>query len=506
MTEQRFPDEMVSKGSAALSGCMRVGKAARSSTLLPFLYQTRTLQRLSLSKDQDLQVQFQGNKSRRAFATSSTQRVSRDYIPFGDTKAYDDRRRRHPPTFFADEPDQDSEDLAQPRQRRESTITSSEQAVFSRIFDDLVTASEDPLFDSEDDDYIVPEGKGGAEPSEDINSIFHAAVTASKKKAERKGKRDAYQSLEEHRKFFISRYPAPLREAAEKASGTLARQETRVGTALSSVRQQLRSGEPGDVFQRMIRRERRRELLRVEGLLKGAETDFQLWDVLEKEVFPMIKRIDEGAAPDKNQQKPKRGWRKKTGKDEQIVVASVPADAEETDAEMPAKRDEVPALAIVGPNYPSHCLLALRLLYDQFPTSPLALCLLPAIKRLGPTSYVLGASTALYNEVLTIQWVLHRDLRAMANLLTEMQEQGVDFDERTESLLEQPGWEREAARSGVRGASLRALWEMEEMKGNFARLQAMRRIVNRRLRESEPELKDVGRGEGRISESRSELA
>ncbi|KAI9871982.1 MAG: hypothetical protein M1830_002189 [Pleopsidium flavum] len=481
---------MAAKGSAVLSSCMQVGKAARSSTLLPFLYQTQTLQRLSLSKDRHLHQQFQGNTVHRALATSSTKTASRDYIPFGNSKTHDGRRKRQTPKFFEDRLDEAGPDLDEPRQPRDSTITSSEHAVFTRIFDKMVSASADPVLDSEDDDYIFPEDQREPDSNENLNSILVSASAAAKNRAERKEKRDAYQSLEEHRKYFISRYPPPLREAAAKASGILARQEAALRI------QQPSSSEGADIFGRMIREERRRELVRVEGLLRGAETDFQLWDVLEKEVFSMIKKIDGDATfsnKPKTVLKAKRGRPKKITEGAQPVLASVPAEAT-TDAEVVAKQAVVPALAIVGPNYPSHCLLALRLLHEQFPSSPLALSLLPTIKRLGPTSYVLGASTALYNELLSVQWDVYGDMRAMANLLTEMQEQGLEFDERTESVLEQPAWEREAVRSGERESSLRALWEMEEMKGGFARLQALRKVVRKRLMELDVERELNGEG------------
>lgn len=479
---------MASKGPVAVASYIRARKPARFSTLLPFLYQTRTLDQPWPGKVEQRQLQFHGKHHVRALATVSTRSASDHDIPFEGASKYKDRREWQRPRYAVDGPGEDGQDLNEPRSR-DSTITSSEHAVFTRIFDNLIKASANRSGDPEDSAFIGDEEQEDADSDEDLTSIFRSAVDASKLKAEKKARKKSYQSVEEHQKFYISRYPAPLRDAAAKASGILARQGSRARTAKSTVSRESRNGERKEVFQRLVQRERLLELLRVEALLKDAKTDFELWGVLEREVFSMIKTIDAHASW--KPPKAKRGRTKKVIEVTQPEALSDSAPASVA-VDVAPKMDVVPPLAIVGTNYPSHCLLALRLLRSQFPTSPLALCILPAIRRLGPTSYVLGASTALYNELLAIYWYVHGDMRAMANLLMEMQEQGVEFDEHTESVLEQPGWEREAVRSGERHASMSALWEMEEMKGAFSRLTAMRRVVGKTLRESEWERNSGG--------------
>ncbi|MCJ1362289.1 hypothetical protein MMC16_001392 [Acarospora aff. strigata] len=415
-------------------------------------------------------------------ATYSTRPDHQSDIPFEfeNTRNYDDRSKRQPLAFSQDEFDEDDQEPSEPR-RRDSTITASEQAIFTRIFNNLVRSSTESMPAGEEDEYDFPGGEEEEESTEDLSSIFGAAVEAARTKANRKEKREAFHSLGEMRKFWVTRYPEPLREAADKASGIVAKRELRIRRKLSEVRQQPMPGHQNTLFERKVQKERQAQLRKVETLLRSAETDFQLWDVLEKEVFSTIKKIEAEAPPRITRQTPhkrKPGRPKKGVEPDSPVIIDMPITT--TDAEKKTK-DKIPALSIVGPNYPSHCLLALRLLHDNFPTSPLALCLLPAIKRLGPTSYVLGASTALYNELISIQWLVYNDMRAMADLLTEMDEQDVNFSEETVKLLKLPAWDRSAAKSGTAGRSLGVLWEMEEMEAAFARLTALRRVVFARV-------------------------
>ncbi len=494
---------MASKGPAVVSGCARAGRSARNSTLLPFLYQTRTLQPLLWGGEQHRQRQSANSQTYRHLATSRTQPPSRHDIPFEfeDTGEIGDHERPRARSLFPDELEEDSQEQIAPRSR-DSTITASEQAVFTRLFDKLVKSL--PESEEGDEDFLEEaEEEEGSE--EDLSSIFGAAVDSAMNKANRRDKRQAFQSLEAHQRFFLTRYPKPLREAAARTSGILAhraQRDIRIRQRLSAVRQSPRLGSETNVYERVIRQERQVQLRKVEGLLRSAETDFQLWNVLEEEVFTTMKKLEatfSGERKSKTPQAPRHSRAAKealptvkdleteagaelapeksqTPKPDQAEKASIDADAEPI-----PEKGVLRVLEIVGPNYPSHCLLALRLLHDKFPTSPLALNILPAIKRAGPTSFVLGATTALYNELLSIHWLVYDNMRAMADLLTEMDEHDVEFSQQTVDILKLPAWDRDAVKAGEKGRSLAAVWEMEEMEAAFARLQALRRVVQSRL-------------------------
>ena len=81
--------------------------------------------------------------------------------------------------------------------------------------------------------------------------------------------------------------------------------------------------------------------------------------------------------------------------------------------------------------YPAALLLALRLYITHFPSSPHPFLLLPRIRSLGTTSYVLGASPAFYNSLITLTWMVKSSLREVDALLAEMDRGGVEMDEGT---------------------------------------------------------------------------
>lgn len=156
---------------------------------------------------------------------------------------------------------------------------------------------------------------------------------------------------------------------------------------------------------------RRDERNRVEAKMREAKTDFELWDVLEEEVFPMVQKL---GLDEEGRSKRKRGSNKKNGK----------------------KGDEKLPMHIYGPLYPAYLLTALRFLDRNFATSsPLALHLLPRVKELGLVSYILGISTPFYNELARIQWRRYGNPTAVLNLLEEMRAAGLYLDESTRGLV-----------------------------------------------------------------------
>src|SRR5204862_129062 len=84
----------------------------------------------------------------------------------------------------------------------------------------------------------------------------------------------------------------------------------------------------------------------------------------------------------------------------------------------------IPALPIVSAMYPDMLLRTLCILHKHFPMSQLTSQLLPAIKAHGRTSFVLGASTALYNELISFRWRIYSDIPYVLSLLEEMEETG----------------------------------------------------------------------------------
>jgi hypothetical protein len=129
-------------------------------------------------------------------------------------------------------------------------------------------------------------------------------------------------------------------------------------------------------------------------------------------------------------------------------------------------------LSILQTEYPQYLVNASRLLRKSFPSSPYALNILPAVRRLGPVSYVLGGSTALFNEALLLLWNQESNLHAMADLLDEMDKQGVESNEITVKFLKGVRKVRARELQGLNGAWRRMWWEIANIEEGWLRLQA----------------------------------
>ena len=147
--------------------------------------------------------------------------------------------------------------------------------------------------------------------------------------------------------------------------------------------------------------------------------DMAMWKKLGTDVFAMIKSA-ETAPLLKALQKPKEI-------EQQII--------DELRNCLPADSGAGAALKLVTQLYPACLLLASRLLAKNFPSSPFLPALIPEVKSLGTTSFVLGASTPLYNEILLNRWTVYSDFEGMNRLLGEMEQGGVEFDLSTYGIL-----------------------------------------------------------------------
>jgi hypothetical protein len=205
------------------------------------------------------------------------------------------------------------------------------------------------------------------------------------------------------------------------------------------------------------------ELARVENKLRAAKTDFELWAVLEKEVFSLAKKVEREARKARGGSKQLRGG-----------ALGLPEDPEQN----------IPILAIAGPNYPHTLLLAMRLLKHDFHAPALCLTLFQHVKALGLSSYVLGASAALYNEILDVKWRQYHDLAGVVELLTEMQKNGVEFNDETEGVLAAIHRESRQVMAGLRGEGLKVIWRTHTMKGALAEIRRVRAQI-RRTREEQ---------------------
>ncbi|KAI0905696.1 hypothetical protein F4823DRAFT_118954 [Ustulina deusta] len=398
-----------------------------SSTLLPFLYQTRTILRVPATHRASARiVRLVHGASRSAEAT----------IPFDHEIG--------PPVRDT------VTDGGQVANR--GTITPMERLVFERIFADIEARGLKPTF--EDDIAPAPDST----PNRSARLIMQqAAYDAGQSSPDTVVAPSILSGAARDRAKARLRLPAQLRGATDKVLDTIKRQafdarRSHEATYDAHVANAEKDGfigaawkAPAHSFSRALELEARRnpERTRIEGFITSATSDFALWDVLEKEVFTMPARL--GIVKSTIETPKKRGRK-----------ATKPTDESENDAEpylwtsegenaSPSSDDvsspdgaQKISLYVHGPLYPAYLLLALRRLNTAFSApSPLVFSILPRIKELGLESYVLGVSTPFFNELLAISWTRRGDLSGMLDLIEEMRHCGLYFDRQTASILNQ---------------------------------------------------------------------
>ncbi|TAQ85106.1 hypothetical protein B7494_g6571 [Chlorociboria aeruginascens] len=335
--------------------------------------------------------------------------------------------------------------LSDPQTGRESTITPSERYAFQRIFSDILAKSQAPPIPRE---AIIK--AAGADKRTAIHSKLDSILGAAMEVKNRR-----LQSNEEKR-AAVERYPPALRAAAARAIG-LQDEVVDIEDVIEAEETAL------DIDQ--LEKLRGPERQRVEALMRGARSDFELWRVMEREVFTLINKLGL-KEPVKAFRVPlkKVTSRKKTRKEAAMGEEPKP------DTVMPTysfPESGVRPVALYGPLYPSYLLLGLRLLDRSFSKpSPLTLNILPKIKSLGIVSNVLGASTPLYNELLRIYWFRYDDFRRVISLLKEMDAEGLEYDNETFEVVSDILTAQRSVAQGERGETLKMLWTLPEFAPN----------------------------------------
>ncbi|KAI1338144.1 hypothetical protein F5Y15DRAFT_133119 [Xylariaceae sp. FL0016] len=410
------------------------------STLLPFLYQTRTILRLH--------PRAPAIRARSLHATcrppQRVQRVARSapYIPFDSEVADEDA-----PMEFT----------------HRGTITPSERQVFERIFADIKARGLKPAVSEDGPEPSLSSGRTAQlimqEAAQDVGQSGHDTVVSPALLA----------GAAKSRNKALLRFPPELRAAASKALGNVTYHAPGMKFK-DDIPYEIATGEdpadaewnaPAHSFERTVELEAKRhpERQRIEKLINDAKTDFELWDMLEKEVFTMPAKLgiatstEDGDAVSSRPADPSKstpaGLQHETINEaaqfDQATEVKEGVSSEEGIPETSgsdAYADATPitpqklSLYVHGPLYPAYLLLALRKFGTGFHApSPLAFSLLPRIKQLGLASYVLGVSTAFYNELLDLTWTRRGDLSGMLDLLEEMRHCGLYFDAKTASLL-----------------------------------------------------------------------
>lgn len=329
-----------------------------------------------------------------------------------------------------------------PSQDRQTTITPSERAAFETIFENIRSKTKNAKrYDIFDEETTGPAARERAKAR--LEGILGNAMTA------------AIPRTRDEMEIVVNRYPPSLRALAAKAVGLDFDESSFEETAKEE--EQAMDNDQLEELRKPIREG-------VEAKMRAANTDFELWAVMEKEVFPLIEKLGlEGA--EKETSVKKRGRKPRITSKTSARKSVLPLEEEQISPFEPITHEgqAVSPLAFYGPLYPSYLLLGLRLLDRSFAKpSPFTLSILPKIKSLGLISHVLGASTQLYNELLIIHWYHHDDFRGTLNLLSEMEQSGLNFNKETLEIVDDIMRMQGRILRGDRGATLKTLWSLPE--------------------------------------------
>ena len=440
-----------------------------SKCFLPFLYQTRTLQRPRWLT--------------RPLTVGATRRQSRnDPIPFEIPS--DLRNDLEPPPPSPSTP--------------RGTITPTEREAFERIFEEIaarrpatafspvVDATSAAAQESNAREAVERQPASRLPTSGKVANARHSVdiIMAAAERTSRHGAGAALAYDELHPLEAVSstsdsakallRFPPSLRRAARLALGVIEHDQNAPNTVVSlgesgpgadrvsapAVGAQGRFGtlpparptagnrdglldedarSVTSIASQVELEARRGELrLGIEEKMRAARSDFALWDVMERDVFPLVDRLGIGDRPERA---PKKSRRETRGGSRALDMH------------------------VYGPCYPSLLLYGLRLLDTHFTTSsPLALSVLPRVKELGLTSYVLGASTPFYTSLMSIYWKQYGDVTSVLSLLEEMRHAGLYFDDATRDLVRRMRFHFDDTEAGRKGPVLQALMALPEFE------------------------------------------
>lgn len=427
-----------------------------SATLTPFLFQTRTLARFARAGPV---APTRLARSLHISPRRQRRTAVRDPIPFELPPEVE-----NPDTFGGADP------------LGTGTITPVERQAFDRIFQEISEKGKSlptvpPKRDNTDLAQAEPNFLKGLYNGGQFNvsAIVQDAAERHSETSPGVSGLDPLSPLEStysaaDREQALLQFPPSLRRAARTAYGMMASaRDTPVATEGGG---QEDLGIPMDAVEVVastdrlartveVEASRREARLTIKDMMDKAENDFELWDVVEKEVFTLVEAL--GLATTEPPPEPKKAKRRRKKK--------APTEEDENADAVTAVAASKPRLNMdtYGPIYPMLLLDALHLFEKKFSRpSPLAFNLLPRIKQLGLPSYVLGVSTSFYNKLLTIMWQHFGDALGVMAVLEEMRHAGLQFDEETKSILHQMERVLRSADRGENGFFLRKMMRMPE--------------------------------------------
>ena len=336
--------------------------------------------------------------------------------------------------------------------------------MFDRIFRDISKSKpegeEEDLQDNLEDEAMGEEEVGISEdPHHHLAAIFESTIETSKKRWNTHLEGD----VEGHDPFADGSSQRPI------GLDTMSREQLGLGEAETEESEAVLERASDDHKQLVY------------SMLNSAETDIEIWNVLDREVFSLVTQLNlqiklEDKARKADLRRQKKATKAKAELSETIERRrSTTANRIPTtlpDNESKALTTNV-LLSILQTNYALYCLHALRIFRHRNLSSPYALHMLPHLKSLGSISYVLGASTGLYDEILYQKWTQFSDVQGIADLMEEMVNQGIGASNVTLEFLRFIDRARQQDLQGRKGWAKRTWWNLRPVREGWARVKVL---------------------------------
>ncbi|OAL01363.1 hypothetical protein IQ06DRAFT_293455 [Phaeosphaeriaceae sp. SRC1lsM3a] len=396
-------------------------RGPRPNTLLPFLYQTATIQ------------QWKSATRPHARRNVYSRAKPADEIPFEDADG------NLPPAV----------EEAQPT--RKTTITDTERAAFEKLY---------KTFKARDHG---GKEKGEHEELDQIADEYYEDDEEQKHTPLDKVFEELLYGKAQSKPGEVDRLKLAAKSVAFKNAATV----PITGAESPQKKKQLAA----KAEKERIKKFRYEERERIDRLLKNASTDRELWQILDREVFEQLRKLhlDEPSTSQK-------------AKDRSKPLSNDPSKARtKRPAPPPKSLSATPEAQTLFANYPHHLVTALHALRIHFPRSPLPHSLLPTIKALGRSSYALGATTQLYKHLIRTAWVQHSSYSLIDKLLSDMEANIVEFDMGILEVLDGVIREYDLARAGRLGRELLMVSGMETWGEGIEKMREWRGVVAGRL-------------------------
>ncbi|CAK4034747.1 Hypothetical predicted protein [Lecanosticta acicola] len=188
----------------------------------------------------------------------------------------------------------------------------------------------------------------------------------------------------------------------------------------------------------------------VKSIMDLASTDADAWRILEDHVFQTLRAI---------------------GLDSKDQAAR---DEEKT-------RD----LQLLTNTLPDLLLHVMRLMDNRFPSSPYGLAVIPALRKIGPSAFTLGATTDLFNEHMRIIYRQYSDVDAVVEVLSEMDKEVYDYNADTKDIIQSIFTHANVAARGHLGPGLQAFWSTDRKTRSLEKLKRWVGTIESRIYEAE---------------------